>query len=137
MQAKLGCETGPDRFIEYNNNGEVSEASCASLKTVSNLLHPSSIPQHLHPCRRLLHYKSESASALLKSMQMVLRLDPAVAWDLAPAIANEVRPSFLQHRRVRAHCVGCRHCTSTSHFPVADICKFFFWQKTEVPNFCW
>jgi hypothetical protein len=41
-------------------------------------------------CRRLLHYKADSASALLKSMQMVLRLDPAVAWDLAPAIANEV-----------------------------------------------
>lgn len=44
----------------------------------------------LRICRRLLHYQTDSAQALLKSMQMILRLDPAVAWDLAPAIAKEV-----------------------------------------------
>ena len=44
----------------------------------------------LRICRRLLHYQTDSAHALLKSMQMILRLDPAVAWDLAAAIAREV-----------------------------------------------
>lgn len=44
----------------------------------------------LRVCRRLLHYKADSAGALLRSLQMVLRLDPAVAWDLAPSIAEEV-----------------------------------------------
>lgn len=44
----------------------------------------------LRICRRLLPYKADSADALLRSMQMVLRLDPAVAWELAPAIAEEV-----------------------------------------------
>ena len=41
-------------------------------------------------CRRLLHYKADSAEALLRSLSMILRLDPTVAWDLAPAIAAEV-----------------------------------------------
>ena len=49
----------------------------------------------LRICRRLLHYKADSADALLRSMQMVLRLDPAVAWDLAPAIAEEVSSHYV------------------------------------------
>lgn len=44
----------------------------------------------LRICRRLLHYRTDSAAALLRSMQMILRLDPAVAWELAAAIAKEV-----------------------------------------------
>ena len=52
----------------------------------------------LRICRRLLHYKADSAEALLRSMHMVLRLDPAVAWDLAPAIAAEVRGKTLKPR---------------------------------------
>ena len=47
----------------------------------------------LRICRRLLPYQTDSAHTLLKSMQMILRLDPAVAWDLAAAIAREV-PSY-------------------------------------------
>lgn len=52
----------------------------------------------LRICRRLLHYRMEAAHALIKSLQMVLRLDPAVAWDLAPAIASEVQCALLIER---------------------------------------
>lgn len=44
----------------------------------------------LRICTRLLPYKESSAEALLKSLQLVLRLDPHVAWDLAQQIATEL-----------------------------------------------
>ena len=44
----------------------------------------------LRICTRLLPYKESSAEALLKSLQLVLRLDPHVAWDLAQHIAAEL-----------------------------------------------
>ena len=44
----------------------------------------------LRICTRLLPYKESSAEALLKSLQLVLRLDPHVAWDLAQQIAAEL-----------------------------------------------
>lgn len=54
----------------------------------------------LRICRRLLHYQTDSAQALLKSMQMILRLDPAVAWDLAPAIAKEVGSTYSNRQYI-------------------------------------
>ena len=45
----------------------------------------------LRVCRRLLHYKAESSASLLKSLQMVRKLDPEVAWKMAPDIAEEVK----------------------------------------------
>ena len=45
----------------------------------------------LRICRRLLHYKAESSAALVKSLQMIRKLDPEVAWKMAPEIATEVR----------------------------------------------
>ena len=44
----------------------------------------------LRICTRLLPYKEASAEALLKSLQLVLRLDPHVAWDLAQQITTEL-----------------------------------------------
>lgn len=45
----------------------------------------------LRVCRRLLHYKAESAGSLLKSLQMVQKLNPEVAWKMASDIAAEVQ----------------------------------------------
>ena len=47
----------------------------------------------LRVCQRLLPYKQETADALLKSLQLLLRLSPAAAWDLAQPIAAEVSRS--------------------------------------------
>ncbi len=44
----------------------------------------------LRVCQRLLPYKEDTAEALLKSLQLLLRLSPAAAWDLAQPIAAEV-----------------------------------------------
>ena len=47
----------------------------------------------LRVCQRLLPYKEDTAEALLKSLQLLLRLSPAAAWDLAQPIAAEVSRS--------------------------------------------
>lgn len=44
----------------------------------------------LRVCQRLLPYKEDTAEGLLKSLHLVLRLNPSVAWDLAHRIAAEV-----------------------------------------------
>ncbi len=44
----------------------------------------------LRVCQRLLPYKEGTADVLLKSLQLLLRLSPAAAWDLAQPIAAEV-----------------------------------------------
>ena len=44
----------------------------------------------LRVCTRLLPYKYDVAEPLLKSMQLVLRLNSNVAWELAQQIAAEV-----------------------------------------------
>lgn len=44
----------------------------------------------LRVCQRLLPYKPDTADALLRSLQLLLRLSPAAAWDLAQPIATEV-----------------------------------------------
>ena len=44
----------------------------------------------LRVCQRVLPYKEDTADALLKSLQLLLRLSPAAAWDLAQPIAAEV-----------------------------------------------
>ena len=44
----------------------------------------------LRACQRLLPYKEGTADALLKSLQLLLRLSPAAAWELAQPIATEV-----------------------------------------------
>ena len=44
----------------------------------------------LRVCQRMLPYKEDTADALLKSLQLLLRLSPAAAWDLAQPIAAEV-----------------------------------------------
>lgn len=47
----------------------------------------------LRVCQRLLPYKEDTAEGLLKSLHLVLRLNPSVAWDLASRIAAEVPSS--------------------------------------------
>lgn len=44
----------------------------------------------LRVCQRLLPYKEDTADALLRSLQLLLRLSPAAAWELAQPIATEV-----------------------------------------------
>ncbi|CAL8465729.1 g5265 [Coccomyxa elongata] len=44
----------------------------------------------LRVCQRLLPYKEATADSLLGSLQLLLRLSPAAAWDLAQPIAAEV-----------------------------------------------
>ena len=44
----------------------------------------------LRVAQRLLPYKEGTGDALLKSLQLLLRLGPGTAWDLAQPIASEV-----------------------------------------------
>ncbi|EIE18029.1 Sec7-domain-containing protein, partial [Coccomyxa subellipsoidea C-169] len=44
----------------------------------------------LRVCQRLLPYKEVTADSLLRSLQLLLRLSPGAAWDLAQPIAAEV-----------------------------------------------
>ncbi|KAK9918480.1 hypothetical protein WJX75_004379 [Coccomyxa subellipsoidea] len=44
----------------------------------------------LRVCQRLLPYKEMTADSLLRSLQLLLRLSPGAAWDLAQPIAAEV-----------------------------------------------
>ena len=57
----------------------------------------------LRVCQRLLPYKEDTAEALLKSLQLLLRLSPAAAWDLAQPIAAEVSlsPSIRYVRSIQ------------------------------------
>jgi hypothetical protein len=45
----------------------------------------------LRVCQRLLPYRGEAGRALLGSLQLLLRLSPAAAWDLAQPISAEAR----------------------------------------------
>lgn len=53
----------------------------------------------LRVCQRLLPYKEDTADALLRSLQLLLRLSPAAAWDLAQPIAAEVANRRNDSRR--------------------------------------
>ena len=44
----------------------------------------------LRVCQRLLPYKADCAPPLLRSLQLLLRLNATVAWDLATRLADEV-----------------------------------------------
>lgn len=44
----------------------------------------------LRVCQRLLPYKADCAPPLLRSLQLLLRLNASVAWDLATRLAAEV-----------------------------------------------
>jgi hypothetical protein len=72
----------------------------------------------LRICTRLLPYKESSAEALLKSLQLVLRLDPHVAWDLAQQIATEllklVKSSAAYIRYAQHQCYPIHYSTLQS-----------------------
>ncbi len=68
----------------------------------------------LRVCTRLLPYKYDVAEPLLKSMQLVLRLNSNVAWELAQQIAAEVNHSYCWclSRRPRTACTVALHVLS-------------------------
>lgn len=75
----------------------------------------------LRICTRLLPYKESSAEALLKSLQLVLRLDPHVAWDLAQQIATELlklvksSAAYIRYTAVCAvHTIVVIHLSATA-----------------------
>ncbi|KAL3131638.1 hypothetical protein ABBQ38_007935 [Trebouxia sp. C0009 RCD-2024] len=82
----------------------------------------------LRVCTRLLPYKESSAEALLKSLQLVLRLDPHVAWDLAHQIAAEllklVKSSAAYIRSARGWKTVCALINMTALHPEASQTSF-------------
>ncbi|KAL0041048.1 hypothetical protein WJX77_003321 [Trebouxia sp. C0004] len=82
----------------------------------------------LRICTRLLPYKESSAEALLKSLQLVLRLDPHVAWDLAQQIATEllklVKSSAAYIRSARGWKTVCALINMTALHPEASQTSF-------------
>ena len=85
----------------------------------------------LRICTRLLPYKESSAEALLKSLQLVLRLDPHVAWDLAQQIATELlklvktSAAYIRYGMIRACLVML----------VRTTCETFSWSFSWICNF--
>jgi len=77
----------------------------------------------LRICTRLLPYKEASAEALLKSLQLVLRLDPHVAWDLAQQIATEllklVKSSAAYIRCAHSNFCGTQY--AFQHYRAAEV----------------
>ncbi|DBA68573.1 TPA: hypothetical protein ACH3X2_013515 [Trebouxia sp. C0005] len=82
----------------------------------------------LRICTRLLPYKEASAEALLKSLQLVLRLDPHVAWDLAQQITTEllklVKSSAAYIRSARGWKTVCALINMTALHPEASQTSF-------------
>ena len=70
----------------------------------------------LRVCTRLLPYKYDVAEPLLKSMQLVLRLNSNVAWELAQQIAAEVTCSYCWclTGSPRAACIVALHLSNAS-----------------------
>lgn len=82
----------------------------------------------LRVCTRLLPYKESSAEPLLKSLGLLLRLDPAVAWELAAPLSAEllkmVKASAAFIRSARGWKTVCALINMTALHPEASQASF-------------
>ena len=82
----------------------------------------------LRVCTRLLPYKESSAEPLLKSLGLLLRLDPAVAWELAAPLSAEllkmVKASAAYIRSARGWKTVCALINMTALHPEASQASF-------------